>query len=425
MIWIAAGAVALLALAVFQFGSAGTLWARSTWKTRRSRQACMWELRQAAEIARLSCELESSDASNLGWRVMEVAEVADESEDCRSFYLVDPYGQPLPDFRPGQYLMVRPALAGAYQTTRCYSLSSAPDEEYWRITVKRQESPDQNLTQKQKGGLSRWLHDRIGPGDCLLIGGPSGQFYLPENSTRPLVLMAAGVGITPMASMLRWSLEATPERSVVLLYQAKDLDHWPLGECLHEWQRDFPNIQIQSYFSRASESEISELAKALAGETHRGKFGVEQALQANATAIAPTGEHCDFFMCGPDPWMQSLRGGLLEAGIAEEQLHWESFGATGTQPKLPNAEAADAVEVRFEHSQVDAQWSDSEQTLWELARESDVEIPSGCLSGVCGCCRVKLLQGEVQYDREVSIELAKDECLTCVSRPTSPVVLDV
>ena len=134
----------------------------------------------------------------------------------------------------------------------------------------------------------------------------------------------------------------------------------------------------------------------------------------------------------PNGWMAELRGELSAAGVAAERVHWESFGSTAPSqteagrlaPSCELGEVEQALAVRFEHSQVDAAWSDPQQSLWELARQHNVDLPSGCLSGVCGCCRVKLLEGEVVYDRPVSVELAEDECLTCVARPKTACRLD-
>lgn len=417
----------LLVAGTVQFASAGIGSWQGAIHLRRQRIAGLRVMRQAAEIARLNSELKSRQKSALDWRVMEVAEVVEESSDCRSYYLVDPYGQPLPDFCPGQYLMVRPAIAGIYQTTRCYSLSSSPNGDFWRITVKRQEEaaeeessrgPKGPKGRKRSGGLSRWLHETVQQGDCLLIGGPSGEFYLHRESTRPLILMAAGVGITPMVSMLRWSLENTPERPVTLLYQVKDLEHWPLGEAAHQWSTQFEHVRVVTFCSRSSDQDMDAATETLGGRFFAGKFDSEVARQVCDAELS------DFYMCGPDGWMQALREGLIETGIESARLHWESFGGTGAQPTAI-ASNVESVEVRFEMSDVDASWADPEQTLWEVAREADVEIPSGCLSGVCGCCRVRLLQGEVEYDREIKIDLAEDECLTCVSRPKSAVVLGV
>lgn len=415
-----ASALLLICVSSLKFASNGLLSTRVLTRALRRRALDMRELRDAAEAARLKAKIETTKESGMNWRVMEVAELVDESNDCRSFYLVDPYGQELPSFRPGQYLMIRPALAGAYQTTRCYSLSSSPNGRYWRITVKRQEFGKRPPTLPVKnGGLSQWLHRNIKVGDCLLVGEPSGHFFLPAENKRPLVLLAAGVGITPMASMLRWSLEVTPNRPVALLYQVKDFRHWPLGENLHRWQQDFQNIRLLSFMSRSDESELADARKRLPGEFVSGKFDFFHALK-----VLPNPEQNDYFMCGPEGWMQSLREGLIEAGVPESQVHWESFGGTGAQPAAANAGSVESTPVRFEHSDVDAVWEDAEKTLFELARDNDVEIPSGCMSGVCGSCKVKLLKGTVEYDRDVSVELAKDECLTCVTRPKCAVVID-
>jgi uncharacterized protein len=407
-------AIALISVASAQFASSGFTVTRTWRRFSRHRSLALRNLRNAAEIARLDSELQSagSNPSNLDWRVMEVAEIVDESADCRSFYLVDPYRQSLPEFRPGQYLMVRPAIAGAFQTTRCYSLSSSPDNRYWRITVKRQEIQEGTKPTKN-GGLSIWLHENIKSGDCLLIGGPSGHFFLPQDSCEPLVLLAAGVGITPMASMLRWSMEHTPSRPVTLLYQAKDLDHWPLGRSLHTWLQGFPNCQVISFFSRNTSEEINEQVCELFGEFRTGKFSAEDALQALPL------DNCNYYVCGPDSWMASLRDGLAHAGVSESLIHWESFGGNPTASNTATMDSETCFTVSFENSDVEVQWIDPDQTLWELAQGNDVNIQSGCLSGVCGSCRVRVLCGEVGYDRKISIELANDECLSCIAHPLS------
>lgn len=343
---------------------------------------------------------------------MEVAEVVQESLDCRSFYLVDPYRQELPPFLPGQYVMVRPALAGQYQVTRCYSLSSSPDHRFWRITVKEHPLNKASHT----GGLSSWLHQSINVGDCLFIGGPSGQFYLPDEVTGPIVLVAAGVGITPIASMLRSSLENMPQRPVTLVYQAQDSEHWPLGTALHSWQADFSNLQAHTFFSRTSEEEVADVADAFPGSFHVGK------VDGGTLRQFVDDPNANYYFCGPEAWMEQLRQELIANGVAAGQLHWESFGSAAPQSVLPSS--TQAHRVTFQHSGIVADWSDPEQSLWEFARANDIYLPSGCLSGACGSCRCKLIRGEVEYDRRIGVELANDEVLTCVARPKSAVELD-
>lgn len=425
-VFLISAACLLIFASTMQFAATGLMSVNTACGMYRRRQMDVQALRQKTQMARLRSQLsaQSNTTTSLEWRVMEVAEVVQESEDCKSFYFTDPYKQTLPDFRPGQYLMVRPAIAGAYQTTRCYSLSSAPDPRFWRITVKRQdEGPASGF--RKNGGLSRWLHREISAGDCLLVGGPSGNFYLPEASTCPIVLLAAGVGITPMVSMLRWSLEHMPERRVTLLYQVKDVEHWPLGETLLAWQRTNPNCQVVTFLSRTGSDEIDELNAGVAVDGLPTVFEAGKFDDSHVIAAMPA-ENTEFYMCGPDGWMQSIREGLMIQGVPTERIHWESFG--GGQPSpiavADSASSAEAFEVRFEHSNRSAMWADPEQSLWELARENDVEIPSGCLSGACGSCRVKLLKGSVKYDRHVSVDLESDECLACVAKPVSSVVVD-
>jgi uncharacterized protein len=381
------------------------------------RKMQLGRLRNETKVARLNSQLVSANQNAGQWRVMEVIKVVQESTDAKSFYLADPNQQPLPGFHPGQYLMVRPALAGKFQSTRCYSLSVAPNSKLWRITVKLQESDTPLRKDRRTGGLSRWLHENIHDGDCLLIGGPHGHFYLPKEVKSPLVLMAAGVGITPMASMLQYSTHFTPNRRVSLYYQVKDNEHWPLGSEVHDYAKHHENCTVKSYMSRASQAQLQFLSGQFPGEFRPGKFTASEAFHELAKP------HAHYFMCGPESWMTSLRAQLASLGVPQEQIHWESFGGASVNANTESSGQSYAVE--FVRSGIQSNITGREQSLWELAQANDVAIPSGCLSGVCGSCRVKLLKGTVQHDRQVSASLASDECLSCVARPTSDLQLDV
>lgn len=414
----------LIGIAFVRFSSIGLSSTRQQLSILSWKNLSQKKLRQAAELARLNSQIQNTKKGQ-DWRVMEVAEIAEESADCKSFYLVDPYGQKLPAFLPGQFLMVRPALAGNYQTTRCYSLSSSPDSRYYRITVKRQlvEGSEQaNNRLPQEGGLSQWLHDTIHPGDCLLISGPSGSFHLPSvnevDSSKPLVLLGAGVGVTPVASMLRWTLQNHPERPVYVFLQARDLEHWPLGRVLHEWQNMSRRMIACSYFSREDDSFLTEL-KDVPGCLRAGKY--------DASELRKTVHKypwAEYYMCGPDPWMTALQADLAQSGVPTDHIHWESFGVAAETKQVSDIPPS-GYQVDFAKSHCKAQWDDPEVSLWELARASDVDIPSGCLSGVCGSCRANLVQGQVDYSRKVGVDLSEGECLTCIARPVSDVVLDV
>lgn len=414
-------AFGLIGLAIGQFFVSNVSLRRMRHRQNSIRQNQLEQLRNATQVARLNSQLTASNAEQARqWRVMEVLKVVDESNDAKSFYLADPNQQPLPAFHPGQYLMIRPALAGKYQATRCYSLSVAPNSKLWRITVKKQSTTEPLKADRKTGGLSTWLHTNIGEGDVLLVGGPSGHFYLAAENRAPIVLLAAGVGITPMASMLQYSTHFTPDRPVHLYYQAKDHYHWPLGVEVHSYGKQNPHASIVTYLSRSTTEQLQALQQENAGQFRGGKIDIPSLV----TEVGLPSAH--YFMCGPEEWMNAIRIQLEKLGVPAEQIHWESFGSAATTANaIGNTGQQATFSVRFSRSGISAQPESADQSLWELAQSNEVHIPSGCLSGVCGSCRVKLLQGTVQYDRKVAASLADDECLTCVARPASDVVLEV
>lgn len=409
-------AVGLIVLSAGQFLVSGYGWHRLRSREHAIRQTQLRRLSDATNVARLHSQLTVADAGQGKWRVMEVLKVVDEAADTKSFYLADPNQQPLPAFHPGQYLMIRPALAGKFQATRCYSLSVAPNSKLWRITVKQQ-TPERPLNpDRRNGGLSTWLHKNIHDGDCLLVGGPAGDFYLSAENRAPLVLLAAGVGITPMASMLQYSQHFTPSRQVSLYYQAKDAKHWPLGAEVHAYSKQTETCRAITYFSRIEGPALSPLMNAHGGEFRSGKFAAADIVREVAAPQA------HYYLCGPDAWMATLSAELQAWQVPPDQIHWESFG--GTPSIQTAATVGQKYAVDFRRSRAHASWENSDQSLWELAQANDICIPSGCLSGVCGACKTRLIKGQVSYDRAVSAGLADGDCLPCIARPKSDVELD-
>lgn len=412
-------AVGLMTLSIGQFFVAGLSFRRMRRRQSIIRKLQLARLRSATKVARLNSQLSTQTTDQTRqWRVMEVLKVVNESRDTKSYYLSDPNQQALPTFFPGQYLMLRPALAGQYQTTRCYSISVAPNTRLWRVTVKRQHSDKPLRPDRKSGGLSTWLHENIRDGDCLLVGGPSGHFYLAKENTNPLVLLAAGVGITPMASIVQYSTHFTPQRPVSLYYQAKDQQHWPLGDEVHSYVKSANRCRVVSYLTRASSVELQHLAETHPGVFREGRIVAQEVVEE----VALPGAH--FFMCGPEEWMSDMRQQLIESGVPLEQIHWESFGGMPTTT-ADTTSTQQSYSVQFAKSETTAACQSNDQSLWELAQANDVHIPSGCLSGVCGSCRVKLLKGQVSYDRAIGVGLAENECLTCVAKPASDLVLDI
>lgn len=393
----------------------------STWRDFRSSLNVQWRrqseqsrLRRAAQRLRMSGELHcQSDHGyhNNGpaWRMVEVIEIQDESVDCRSFFLADPNGEELPYFQPGQFVSVRPALGGSGRPTRCYSLSDAPNPNWWRITVKRLSSPD---------GLSDWLHNRVRVGDSLLLGGPYGEFVLDTSSNAPIIFLAAGIGITPLLSMLKHALTLAPARDIKLFFQIQDEDHWPFGQMIHAWQAACPKLQVVSYFSRIEPTGNKCLPSVEHDCVKAGKFEVDDVFRSGIDRA-----HGDYYLCGPVAWMQRLTDDLIAGGIPAAQIRSESFG--GVAP-VNESDTGDVQtwSLQFALSGLTIPSNTQSMSIWEAAHENGLELPSACHSGACGSCRMKLNSGRIKYRTEPTCTVSQDEVLTCIAQPLGDVILE-
>lgn len=419
----ALAALGLLAMSSSHFAAVGVRAARSNVSARSVRLRRQAELRRQSQHVRLASDLswQSTSESPNAWRVVEVIEIVDESADCRSFYLRDPLGAALPEFRPGQFIMVRPALGGASQPTRCYSLSDAPAQPWWRITVKRQTSPIPGSGSQTRCSLSAWLHERIAVGDCLLAGGPRGEFVLDECPPSPIVLLAAGIGITPLLSMLKHALRSHPARPVHLFFQVSDEEHWPFGEVLHSWEQSCPSLSVSSYFSRQLPNPAPSQGRVVSG-----KFDAADVVQRSGLGSAAA-----YYLCGPEAWMQSLIRQLTALGVASESIHFESFGTAREIASTPDRSSegsdsspADRWSLKFARSSVHLESDSQPATIWEAAAANGLQLPAGCHSGACGSCRLKLLSGQVRYRVAPRCSVTKGEVLACIAQPSGDVVVD-
>ncbi len=348
------------------------------------------------------------------WRVMQVVEVVDESEDVRSFYLRDPLAPAgLPTYRPGQFLIIRPALGGAELPARCYSLSDAPNPNWYRISIKRQR---RNV--RHQLSLSNWLHENVGVGDCLLVAGPHGDFTLPESlrDDAPVVLMAAGVGITPILSMLKSLLMANASRSISLIFQVPDLDHWPFGELLHSWGKQCPGLKVSTFFSRLSHEQLPQVES---GHVYAGKANLDI---IDNQALGQASTH--YLMCGPAQWMKDWQLVLTEAGVSDEQIHWEAFTNPDAEDQTTVESAIGDWDIRFARSGVSTAPTDKPATVLQAALEHGLTLPAACHSGACGTCKLKLLKGAIKYATSPTCQHGPDEVVACVAQAVGSIEVD-
>ncbi|WP_216586738.1 globin domain-containing protein [Streptomyces brasiliscabiei] len=240
------------------------------------------------------------------WRRMEIAERRQESADAVSLVLRRTDGRPTAAFRPGQYVGVRVELSDGAHQIRQYSLSTAPDHKTWRITVKREKAADGTVPD---GEVSSWLHAHAEEGDLLDVSLPSGDLALPEGDT-PLLLASAGIGITPMLSMLDHLALTSSSRPVTVLHADRSpLDHVHRDEQAELVDR-LTGADLHLWYD--NDAHRSPAAQVFAGRATLGHLTPAP----DATA----------YLCGPLPFMRLVRGELLAKGLHPSAIHYEVFG---------------------------------------------------------------------------------------------------
>lgn len=245
-------------------------------------------------------------------RAVKVLRKQQESADVASFYLASADGAPLPPFHPGQYISVAMNVeALSLRQLRQYSLSDSPAKDYWRISVKRETAN----AEQPAGIVSGLMHDQVQEGDTLWVGPPCGDFVMDAQAQAPLVLISAGVGVTPMMSMLHMSLDSAPTRRVNFLHAARNGRHHPLRSELAAlnnqhavldthicYENPDPEDQAGADFDRAGLLQLAPLAD----------------------KMLPQDGH--YYLCGPSPFMQIQRRALIARGIPADRIQHEVFG---------------------------------------------------------------------------------------------------
>lgn len=339
------------------------------------------------------------------WREVLVVKVVQESEDVRSFYLVDQGYEPLPAALPGQHILVQCTRnLGAHGDCRCYTLSDDTAAGHWRITVKKNSDRPESI--------SRWLHEEISAGDTLKVKGPSGSFYLQPSSERKVVLVSAGVGITPMLPMLIDAIRR-PSQTVYVFAQFRDVAHMPFADSLSDLATKHPNVSMNLWISRFP-SGVKGSARSL---FHEGKFQSNHLIGHDGATNTS-----DYYLCGPEAWQEKIRTGLLLAGVPSESIRFELFQSAET-PTLSNENMAEH-NIHFKQSGSNARFESCHRNLLTCAGRNNVSLESGCRTGACGSCAVKLLRGKVRYTRRPQFHTQSNDILPCVCVPETDIELD-
>jgi ferredoxin-NADP reductase/MOSC domain-containing protein YiiM len=348
------------------------------------------------------------------FRELRVTGITRESENVCSIYLAAADGSALPAARAGQYLTLKITGGGAGKPAlvRNYSLSSAPDAGTYRISVK----------QEPHGAASGYLNNDVRPGAVLDVAAPRGDFVL-DDRTGPVLLISAGIGITPVLSMLHQLAASGSGREIWWLYGARGPDEHPFAAEAQALLASLPNVREHVFYSAAAAPK--ERVHATRGRlTKEALTGL--AIPASASA----------YICGPASFMTDMRGALTALGVAADAIHTELFGALGSinpgltgqpvrPPHQPPGPAGTGPLVTFARSGISTRFGSDWRSVLDLADACDVPTRWSCRTGVCHTCVTPLLSGDITYAPEPLEPPAEGDVLICCSQPGTDIVLDM
>jgi len=350
------------------------------------------------------------------WRPFKVTRIVDESSVVRSFHLEPADGAGRLVHQAGQFLPIRVTLPGQDKPAiRTYTLSVAPSDANYRISVKRD------------GAVSRYLHDHVKVGDLLDTRAPGGAFTIDATEKRPAVLLAAGIGVTPMLAMLRHVVYEGKRRQrtrpVWFFHSARSLQERAFADELALMQEQGQGaVHVVRLLSDLTEAQRSR------DYDESGRIDMDV-----LRARLPFDDY-DFYLCGPGPFMQALYDGLRALNVADDRIHAEAFG-TSSLTRQGNADAGagaaagkatpaatpatESVPVMFMDSVKEARWNPGDGSLLELAEQRGLSPEYGCREGNCGSCRTRILQGAVAYTKAPQAAVGADEALICCAVPAA------
>jgi ferredoxin-NADP reductase/MOSC domain-containing protein YiiM len=350
-----------------------------------------------------------------GFRPLKVARMERESSDVVSLVLEPTDGRPLTIPQPGQFVVLRiQPKADGPAVLRSYSLSDLPDSGHYRITVK----------QEPNGIASTYVTTQLRAGDVLDVSAPRGAFVL-RHGDLPVVLLSAGVGVTPVMAILHaLAAEAAP-RSLWWIHGARNrLDHTFAREA-RDLLANLPRARRHIQYSRPE-------------ATDRPGIDFDAAGRLSIAVLEKLGvpRESEFYLCGPSAFLEDFTGGLARWGVAREHVHTETFGsgasvtpgvreAPGRLPHAPAGPPGDGPKISFARAGLTVSWDTKFQSLLELAEACDVPVRWACRTGVCHTCECGLISGSVKYDPEPLEPAAAGNLLTCCSRPIEDLVIDV
>jgi ferredoxin-NADP reductase/MOSC domain-containing protein YiiM len=349
-----------------------------------------------------------------GFRQMRVARIHKESDNVTSFVMAPIDGQPLPAFLAGQFVVLRLLVdPGKPPVLRSYSLSDLPGADHFRISVK-----------KELNGIgSSFLCNRAREGDLLDVSAPRGGFTLRPGQN-PVVLLSAGVGATPVMSMLHSLAAERSQREVWWVYGARNRVDHPFAEESRSLLKQLSRGRGYIVYSRPAA--IDQVG---------ADFNAPGRIDTALLEEIGVSRNSDFYLCGPSSFLQNMRDGLRNWGVLAGDVHTEIFGSLAAitpgmaqvdhTPHLPEGPPGSGPPVAFARSGITAAWDPKFGSLLELAEACDVPVRWSCRTGVCHTCMTGLIGGSIIYNPEPLESPAPGNVLVCCSQPNAGVTLDL
>lgn len=329
--------------------------------------------------------------------------VRQETPEAKSYFFRPTSGQRLA-FEPGQFLTFVFDIDGE-EHQRSYTISSSVDAPGWvSITVKR----------VPYGVISNWLFHNMTSGAMVSAFPPAGIFTCGVTPSASLLILTAGSGVTPAASMLRSLSDRASQADITLIHFARSPEDMIFTSEMAHWTNTLPNLRIIPVITRDSQ--------------YGGWVGPVGRLSTDLIrALVPDAAERTVYCCGPETFMQDAHKILTGLGVDDDRFHVESFSSEVVEPEYQaDIHKGATHKIRFEQSDQSVVVDDG-GTVLKAAKQSKVRIQTSCKKGVCGTCRVKLLSGTVQIDHKGGIkqrEIDQGYILACCSRPTSDIVVD-
>lgn len=346
---------------------------------------------------------------------LRVAKIFRETPEVRTFRLVLPDGPRLPfEHQPGQYLNLTLEIDGR-KVRRSYTIASSPTQTgYCELTIKREE----------QGLASRYFHDQIREGDLLEVTAPAGKFTFTGKESQEIVMIAGGVGITPLMAKIRYLTDLAWPGQIRLICSVKTVGDFIFRDELAALQERFANLRVTVTATRETDPNWH-------GERGRISPALLQRVAPNLTASR-------VHLCGPTEMTEPIMEMLRQLGVPDGHIKFESFVSPSRKQNFnaaPDAplESAALVVAPSEHATLEFSRSGRSvgelhgQTILEIAEEKGIEIPYECRVGVCGQCKTRLLRGNVVMDAEDALnsnDRSQGLILSCQARCLDDVLVD-